>query len=83
MWDTGYGEGLVLNCRSWSISHISMLTVCLFLADSLCFIYRRSSVRDVPEMDQSTGIEGSYTHPPNLLALELSPPLSLLIFLTY
>ncbi len=63
---------------------LSMLfTVRLFLTDSFCFIHRRSSVWDVPEMDQSTGLEGSYICTPNLLALELNPSLSLLIFLTY
>ncbi len=70
--------------HSTHIYTLSMLfTVRSFLADSLCFIHRRASVWDVPEMDQSTGLEGSYTRTPNLLALELNPSLSLLIFLTY
>ncbi len=59
-------------------SHISTLLVCssqcaCFSQTHFCFIHRRSSVWDVPEMDQSTGLEGSYTRTLNRLALELNP----------
>lgn len=33
--DTGDGEGLVLNCRFWSISHISTLLICF--SSCACF----------------------------------------------
>lgn len=79
-----FGVKLQVLVHFTHIYSLSMLfTVPLFLADSFCFIHSRSSVWDVLEMDQSIRLEGSYTHTPILLALELNPSLSLLIFLTW
>lgn len=61
VWDARYGRGLVLNWRSWSISHISTLLVsfsqCACFSEGPLASYTDASLYWTSQTDQSTRLE--------------------------